>query len=54
MLGGDLTLPPGNIVIKPPLPRPLMQVEVNGRRTDAFDSESAICDAFPAEIAMNY
>ena len=54
ILSGDITLPPGKIVVKPPLPHPLVQVEVNGRRMEAFDAESAICDAFPAEMAIHY
>jgi hypothetical protein len=54
ILAGGITLPPGKIVVKPPLPHPLVQVEVNGRRMEAFDSESVICDAFPAEMAIHY
>jgi hypothetical protein len=54
ILAGDITLPPGKIVVKPPLPHPLVQVEINGRRMEDFDSESAICDAFPAEIVLRY
>ncbi|MFO7685146.1 MAG: discoidin domain-containing protein [Desulfobacterales bacterium] len=54
VLTGDLAMPPGKIIVKPPLPRPLVQVTVNGARTETFDSESALCDACPAEIIMFY
>jgi hypothetical protein len=54
ILDGDLTLPPGKVVVKPPLPRPLVHVAVNGRKTEAFDSESVTCGEYPAEIVMNY
>jgi hypothetical protein len=53
-LTGDLALPPGKIVVKPPLPRPLVKVELNGRPTESFDSESAVCDAYPSEMVMYY
>jgi hypothetical protein len=53
-LTGDLALPPGKIVVKPPLSRPLLRVELNGGRTESFDSESAVCDACPCEMVMYY
>jgi hypothetical protein len=54
LLTGDLALPPGKIVVKPPLPRPLVQVTVNGAIKETFDSESAVCDVCPAEMVMQY
>jgi hypothetical protein len=51
---GELALPPGKIVVKPPLPRPLVQVEVNGSKIETFDAESASCGACPAEVVMKY
>jgi hypothetical protein len=51
---GDLALPPGKIVVKPPLPRPLVQVEVNGSKSETFDAESASCGECPAEMIMKY
>jgi hypothetical protein len=53
-LSGDLALPSGGIVVHPPLPRPLVQVEVNGRQIETFDAESVTCDVCPAEIVMTY
>ncbi|MFO1431698.1 MAG: discoidin domain-containing protein [Candidatus Competibacteraceae bacterium] len=51
-LAGALTLPEGGIVIKPPLPGPLVQVEVNGRKIETFTADSATCNEYPAEIVM--
>jgi hypothetical protein len=53
-VNGDLTLPPGRIVVKPPLPRPLVQVEINGSKIETFDAESVTCGVCPAEIVMRY
>ena len=54
IVSGDLALPPGRFVVKPPLPRPLVQVEVNGNRIETFDAESVPCGVCPAEIVMRY
>jgi hypothetical protein len=51
---GDLALPPGRIVVKPPMPRPLVEVEVNGSKIETFDAESASCDECPAQMIMKY
>jgi hypothetical protein len=53
-LSGDLSLPKGGIVVKPPLPRPLVRVEVNGRKIETFDANSATCNEYPAEWVMTY
>ncbi len=53
-LSGDLSLPKGGIMVKPPVPRPLVQVEVNGRKIETFDANSATCNEYPAELAMKY
>ncbi|SPD75570.1 conserved hypothetical protein [uncultured Desulfobacterium sp.] len=52
VINGALTLPPGKIVIRPPLPRALQQVEINGKKTGNFDSEIIRCDECPAEVVM--
>ncbi|HYQ90846.1 MAG TPA: hypothetical protein VES89_01895, partial [Candidatus Competibacteraceae bacterium] len=54
MLAGTLAVPKGGIVVKPPLPRPLLQVEVNGRNIETFDADSATCSEHPAEWVMTY
>jgi len=51
-LAGDVRLPPGGIVVRPPLPRPLVAVEVDGRPTAGFDGESATIRACPAEVVL--
>ena len=33
---GDIAMPPGGIVVMPPLPRPIRQVEVNGTALEKF------------------
>jgi hypothetical protein len=54
IVSGDLALPPGRLVVKPPLPRPLVQVEVNGSKIETFDAESVTCGVCPAEMVMRY
>jgi hypothetical protein len=48
-LKGDLMVPAGGILVKPPLSRPIRQVEVNGRMLRDFDIEGFICRECPAE-----
>jgi hypothetical protein len=49
---GDLILPPGGIVVKPPLPRPIRQVEVNGRALTDLKADSFTVGECPAEVAV--
>lgn len=53
-LSGDLTLPPGNIVVQPPLPQPLKAVTVNGKPSQTFTAEAATISEFPAEVTLEY
>jgi len=53
-LSGDLSVPPGGIVIQPPLPRPLQAVAVNGRAIEAAGRTSVTINEFPAEVAFEY
>jgi hypothetical protein len=53
-LSGDLVIPPGGIIAMPPLPRPLLQVEIDGRSSAAFGSEWALCAECPAELALQF
>ena len=53
-LWGDLTLPPGNIVVQPPLPQPLTAVSVNGKPVQTFTADSATIAEFPAEVVLTY
>jgi hypothetical protein len=45
-------MPPGGIVLKPPLPRPIVQVEVNGKKIGTFNAESVTINQFPAAVVM--
>jgi hypothetical protein len=51
-LEGDLVTPPGGIIVQPPLPRPLVQVQINGRNSTAFAPEWARCGECPADIVL--
>ena len=53
-LSGDLVIPPGGILVAPPLPRPLVQVEINGRSSAEFASGWARCDECPADLLLRY
>lgn len=51
-LGGDLIVPPGGIVARPLLSRPLREVTLNGTPLTAFTAESFTCRECPAEAVM--
>lgn len=53
-LRGDVAVPPGGIVLRPPLARPLAAVTVDGRPHDEFTGESATVRACPTEITLRY
>jgi hypothetical protein len=53
-LSGDLTLPPGGIVVQPPLPQPLKTVTVNGKPVTTFTADGATISEFPAEVVLAY
>jgi hypothetical protein len=51
-IAGDLEIPAGGIVLRPPLARPIASVEVNGAAIATFDAESATVDACPARVVL--
>jgi hypothetical protein len=51
-LDGDLNLPPGGIVIQPPLERPIVEVLVNGNPSSTFDASEVLVREFPSEIIV--
>jgi hypothetical protein len=51
-LDGNVVMPPGGIIVQPPLPRPLGQVQINGRNSAAFAPEWARCRECPADIVL--
>jgi hypothetical protein len=52
-IAGDLAVPPRQVVVKPPLPAPLVRVEVNGESIHTFDAESVVITQCPAAIVMH-
>ncbi|HUI28324.1 MAG TPA: discoidin domain-containing protein [Candidatus Kryptonia bacterium] len=53
-LAGDLRLPDGKIVVRPPLPEPLAAVTVNGKPIQTFNADSATIGEFPADVVLEY
>jgi hypothetical protein len=53
-LAGDLAPPPGGIIVRPPLPRPLKAVTVNGNALGTFTADSATMREFPADVLLEY
>jgi hypothetical protein len=51
-LDGDLAMPPGKIIVRPPTGNPLREVLVNGKPTRDFTPEEATIEEFPAEVLM--
>jgi hypothetical protein len=49
-----ITVPPGGIVVIPPLPQPIWQVEVNGRSVSSFTDESFTLNECPAEAVVRF
>ncbi len=53
-LAGDVSVPPGGIVLQPPLPGPLKAVTVNGAPVTTFTPSAATITAFPADVRLEY
>jgi hypothetical protein len=53
-LKGEVIVPEGGIVVKPPLPRPIRQVEINGRVCRDFEKDGFICWECPAEGVVRF
>jgi hypothetical protein len=51
---GALSIPPGGIIVMPPLSRPLVHVTINGRNSTAFAPQWALCEACPADMLLRY
>ena len=52
-LSGDLSVPPGGIILQPPLPGPLTAVTVNDRRVSA-EGDRVRVDEFPADVVLEW
>jgi len=53
-LQGELHVPQGGIVVRPPLPRSIREIEVNGTVLDHFTAESFTLHACPAEVVIRF
>jgi hypothetical protein len=53
-LAPGLRLPPGGIVVRPPLPRPLAGVELDGASLPDFDAGGVTLWQCPARVVMRY
>jgi hypothetical protein len=53
-LSGDVTVPPGRIIVHSPLDRPLRGLKVNNRTLETFTATTATVDQFPAEVELEY
>jgi hypothetical protein len=53
-LEGDLEVPPGGVVVMPPLPRPIRQVQINGKPVSDFKPDSFAFRECPAEALVRY
>ncbi len=52
-LSGDVRLPPGNLVLRPPLERPLQCVRVNGKPIQTFSADEAVVSELPATVEFD-
>ena len=50
----DSAIPKGGIVVRPPLPRPILKVDVDGRRKDEFTKEEFTLRECPAEVVVRF
>jgi hypothetical protein len=53
-LAPGLALPPGGIVLRPPLARPLVRVEADGQPITTFDASSAIIRHLARNIVFRF
>jgi len=53
-LAGDVTVPPGRIILHSPLNRPIRAMTVNSQPVTTFTANTATIDQFPAEVELRY
>jgi len=53
-LTGDVTVPPGRILLHSPLDRPVQAATVNGQAVTSFTAHTVTLDQFPAEVELHY
>jgi len=52
VLTGDVRIPSGRIVLRPPLDRPLAAVRVNGQPVEGFATDEVTISSIPAEVEL--
>jgi hypothetical protein len=53
-IGGGMRIPPGGIVLRSPLERPLLFATVNGRRVAVRGGREVVVRAVPARVVMEH
>jgi hypothetical protein len=53
-LSGDLDVPAGGVVVRPPLPRPLRGATINGTPATELTPDGVTVRTFPADVLMEY
>ena len=54
VLDGDLDVPPGGLILRPPLPHALRAVTVNGEPVPTHQPDGVTVHAFPADVLLEY
>jgi len=53
-LSGDMLVPPGGIVVMPPLNGPIRRAEINGTLYKNFTNDSVTCRECPTEVILRF
>jgi hypothetical protein len=53
-LGEGISVPPGGIVVRPPLAQPIRAVKINGRTSDSFTDDSFTISECPAAVIVRF
>jgi hypothetical protein len=53
-IGAGLGVPPGGIVLRSPLERPLLRARVNGRLVRLRDPHEVVVRSVPADVVMEH
>lgn len=53
-LGGGLSLPPGGMIIQPPVDQPIRSVTVNGSAVGTFTEREVVVSVLPAEVEIHF
>jgi hypothetical protein len=53
-VSGDLAMPPGRLVLAPPIPGPIREVQVNGRSIEAPREGPIVIGELPAKVELHF